>query len=379
MLSKETGILFVAMALLYTFISDKKRLYPLLGLSAIITIVYLYLKIHATGLIGSHLNLAPIDNLSLGQRLLNAPSIVLFYLTKFTFPIGLAHGYYWAYKTLTFRGVTLPAIVIIVLSSLVIYYAYSLYRRGLHRELILVVFFTVWLLLGLLMHIQIIPLDNTASEAWFYFPMVGLLGMIGVWVDTLQWRMPSWLGIGAVVLVVAIFCVRTAVRGTNWGSVMTLASNDIKVSKEDYISEYMLSSALVNQGDLSEAMVHAERSINMFPSASGYNYLGIVSGQMHNYGDARQAFQTGLKYQRLNALYENAAHTYVWDPNADTEGMALIHQGLHKYPRDFKLWLYLALLGYHKGDTPTAKTAIAQASRYGQVDPLVYTTIIGSK
>jgi len=41
-------------------------------------------------------------------------------------------------------------------------------------------FFLSWFILGLLPHIQIFPLDATATGRWFYLPSLGLFGMISV-------------------------------------------------------------------------------------------------------------------------------------------------------------------------------------------------------
>ncbi len=87
LLSKEIGVLFVVMSALYLFWFDRKRLLAYLSVMVLPIIFYLLLKIHAVGLFaGPNQNIAPIASLSLGGRLLTAPAIVLFYITKFIFP-----------------------------------------------------------------------------------------------------------------------------------------------------------------------------------------------------------------------------------------------------------------------------------------------------
>src|SRR3989304_819067 len=40
-------------------------------------------------------------------------------------------------------------------------------------------FFLVWLWLGLGLHLHILALETTLTDRWFYFPQIGLLGIIG--------------------------------------------------------------------------------------------------------------------------------------------------------------------------------------------------------
>jgi hypothetical protein len=63
LLAKETGFLFVAMALLYLFWFKRKQLYKFVITMVIPIALYMILRIHAIGLLGTNPHNGPIDNL----------------------------------------------------------------------------------------------------------------------------------------------------------------------------------------------------------------------------------------------------------------------------------------------------------------------------
>jgi len=75
--AKETGLLFIVMSILYLAWWDRKRLKYFAGSIVLPIALWLVLKIHAIGLLGTNPHNAPIDNLSLGGRLMTDPSISL--------------------------------------------------------------------------------------------------------------------------------------------------------------------------------------------------------------------------------------------------------------------------------------------------------------
>src|SRR5665213_1907759 len=119
LLAKETAILFVAMSLLFLFWFDRKRLYKFVGVMSLLLVLYIALRVNAIGWI-SNSNNVPIDSLGFAGRLLTAPSIALFYITKFIFPVKLASANYWVYPTFSFRHVLLPLLIDLAVLALLI-------------------------------------------------------------------------------------------------------------------------------------------------------------------------------------------------------------------------------------------------------------------
>jgi protein O-mannosyl-transferase len=366
LLSKETGVLFIAMIAIYLFIYDRERIRAFIGYVSIPVVIYLILYANAIGFFTPHSVIAPIDSLGIVGRMLTAPSILLFYIAKFILPLQLASGYYWTYPSFSFQNVLLPLLIVTSVVAAAVYIG-ILVRKKLSEEMFhAYLFFSTWAVLGLLIHLQIIPLDFTVSESWFYFPMAGILGMIGITLILFQDRLNAKLFLVVSALIVLALGARTSIRGTDWSSSYNLAVHDIAVSKDDYVAYSVLASNQENQGDFSDAKANALKSISIQPYFTNYANLAIALTGLKDYPGAVKAYESGLKYAQPGQIYENLAWlTLVYgDYNTDKP---LILSGLQKYPKDPTLWVYLAVLEQRYGSKVDAKADIAKAATYGQV------------
>ena len=370
LLSKETAFVFIGIALLYLFMYNRERLYKFLGIAILPVAAYLALKINAVGLDKNPLN-APIDKINLWQRLLTAPSIMQFYLTKFIFPWKLATGYYWVYPKFSIDHVLVPFIIDLAVIGLVIYLVIYIRKKLSVEQFRAFLFFSVWAAFGLLAHLQIIPLDMTACEIWFYFSMAGILGMLGVLLIAFQSHIqPKYFFIVAA-LIISLLAFRTALRGLDYGNVYTLARLDVSVSKDDYAEYTSLAGYSLMQNKFTDARIYAMDSIKIFPVSDAYSDLGLSLANMGDFQGAMNAYNAGLKLDQSVAIYENiGALTIVYGQPA-LQKQFLVNT-LAALPNDSKLWMYLALNEAKAGDNTDAKVAINNASIYGQVNSAIY-------
>lgn len=372
LLAKESGALFVAMALLYLFWFDRKRLLPFVGIFTLPLALYLTLRLHA-GDISRHSELAPIDNLGLSGRILTMPSIMLFYLLKFIFPWKLASGYFWTFPQFSVRHTLFPLVVDLAVFGLFVYLGLLVRRRAEKPIFYTYLFFAVWAAIGLLMVLQIFPLDMTAGEAWFYFPMAGILGMIGVVLSNAVKVKPVCL-VAVALCVIGISGIRTNLRGHDWSSQYNLAVHDIAASKEDYYAYNNVAAQLINQREYEAAMPYAQRSISIHPYIMNYINLGVILGQTGNYVGAVQAFDHSLKFGDYNLTYDDIApFTLVTGEPEQADQYFVI--ALSKFPHDSTLWMYRALLEDKYSDNADAKNSIAMAAKYGPVPQDMYNYI----
>src|ERR1039458_7273236 len=295
LLSKETGVVFIPISLLYIFLWDRKRLLPFSGIMVLPVGLWLILKTHAVGLLGTNPHNAPIDYLSLSHRLLTAPAIVSFYITKFIFPWKLATAYYWAYPTFSVRHVLLPIIFDLITLAIFIYFGYVVHKKATKKDFLAYLFFATWTAVGLLLLLQIIPLDNTAAESWFYFPAAGLLGMIGIVLLAFEdYINPDWFLV-IVAIVILLFGVRSLIRGLDYSSPYTLAKSNIAASKEDYTAYYIVAYNLLEQGNFSQAKADAEQSAHIFPTGDTYSSLALIQADEGDYPGAMNSYMHALK------------------------------------------------------------------------------------
>lgn len=378
LLSKEAALVFVALALLYLFIFDRNRLYKFIKIMALPFIIYFALKANAVGLVGRHPNGGPIDNYGFFERIYTIPSLITFYASKFVFPRQLANNYYWVYSSFSVRHVLLPLLADSAIIGMFIYLGFRVRQRLSNDSLKTYLFFMTWAVLSLGIYLQFIPLDMTACEGWFYFSMAGLLGALGVIVQTFNLKLsPNSMAL-LVVLLVGVLGVQTAVRGTNYHNQYTLAVHDVKVSKEDYFAMNNLSQTLIDQKRYQEAIIYAKQSINIYPVTNNFNNLGVALEQMGNYSAAQTAYEQALKYGEMDIIYENLSLILMMY-STPTSTEQFFQKAINAYPHDFKLLVYYSLFQGAQGHTDIAKTYISTATKYGNVPALIYDNIISDR
>ena len=377
LLTKETGTLFVAVVLVYAFLYRRSQMRQIIVAVAPVVALYFVLKIHAVGIVENPYT-GPIDRFGLGQRLLNVPAMVTFYLARFVWPVPLASAYYWAYRSFSVQHVLMPLAVDLLAISLAIWSGRRIYLKSSKNGLKLYCFFAAWAALGILVHIQVVPLDFIVSETWFYFPIVGLLGMIGVLLTAFPLRLPPRLALVIAVTVIALLALRTWTRGFDWYNIGTLAASDIKVSHEDYVGYSDVAYVLDTQGKFAKALPLAQRAVWLYPSDNDYNTLGITYVGLGRYEEAQQAYLKALSFNYYDSVVENlgAVSTVYGDPATNKR---LLMTAVRTYPHDARLWVDLAIVDENAGDNIDAQFAIENAKELGVPSRRVFDAIMANQ
>ena len=212
----------------------------------------------------------------------------------------------------------------------------------------------------------------TACETWFYFSMVGVLGMIGVIIAVFPPKIkPLWILLIAFIIIGSLG-LRSSFRAHDYRSQYTLAFSNIAVTKDDYLSYDDLSQYYINQRNYNEAVTYAELSINAFPSFQAYNTLGEIYFQLGDYKDAQYADASALHINDMESeVWENFALAEILD-NDNQPSLQSISAALKLWPQDGILWYDYAILEYRINSYENAKNALSTAERYGNFNPVLY-------
>lgn len=375
LLTKETGVLFLALALMYNFLFNRNNLYKLLVGDFIILVIYVAIRLFIGHIGFETRHIAPIADISLTQRLINTPMIMFYYLKTFLFPKTLAIMQHWVIHSVTFSTFYLPLfadIVFFTFTCIAGVYIYKLHKHDLKAFL----FFSVWFFLGMILHINIFPLDMTVADRWFYFPMAGFLGFLGILYQNIAKKRPSYLPLSLLfaLLIILSLSLRTVVRNSDWQNNMKLFSHDIE-GNDNFDIESFLGGEYANRQEYDEALLHYQRSFAFRPLEIGSYNIALTYLNMNNVQQARNylirtlntknhykqyfphahALETYKMYASILVLYDN-------DPSA----VLFLNRALSDYPDSADLWAMLALAKFRQNDK---QGALEAASRAIKLDP----------
>lgn len=298
--------------------------------------VYLFIRITTGSMYIQEKGLFPIMRTSFINRMLTIPTIILFYLNKFFFPKNLAIARHWVVELPNFYNFFLPATVILILIFFMVFFIFKTKNKKF-------LFFFIWFFVGLFPHIQIVPLNMTAAERWFYFPIVGLLGMIGATISQ-QYHyidkkpvMKKIMGL-TMVFIIILFSIRVIIRTFDWRNGLTLFSHDIKFSKHTFDLENNLGAELVRVGKIKQAKIHLEKSVQMAPQWwINWNNLGVVYEREGDFNKAETYLKKSISNGDYSLAYENYTAILIKQGKNNKAKSFLEKKALIKFPQNIIL------------------------------------------
>lgn len=359
LLSKETGLLFLLIILLMKTIFAKKQLKPFIITFLSVTTFYLLLRFAVANVPFGNGSLSPIMRTTIWERLINIPAILFFYLRTFLIPLDLATAQHWVVKKISFNDFYIPLIWISSLFTLAVIFMFHLKKQP--KTFLLFFFFLLWTMAGLVLHSQIIPLDMTVAERWFYFPMVGILGMIGILAEkvTIKHKFQAYY-YSAILILLIILAGRTITRTFDWRNGLTLFSHDIKVSKNAFDLENNLGVELYRVSRFSEAKNHFGNSTQLAPYWwTNWNNLGVMYEREGDLNTAGQYYQKAIQNGHYSLAYENMAKILLSSDGKSAEEFT--RKSLKVLPNNPRLWLILSLAQYKQNKNNEAKFSAKQS------------------
>ncbi|HVA96446.1 MAG TPA: hypothetical protein VND99_02215 [Candidatus Acidoferrales bacterium] len=367
-LSKETGWLFFV--LVPSFMVLKKSNYHrndyLSFVAVCLLIAVIYSSTFLTKQMSSPSLIAPVPMMhaSFLVRLLTLPKIILYYLYTFIFPKDLGVSQQWLVAGLNVSSFIYPLIIDGIFFMSIV--AAGIYVRSKNRKLFgQFLFFTVWFVLSFTITWQIIPLDMTVADRWFYFPMIGLLGMIGVLVSLSNkfFDKHRVLIIGLVLVLLTAYSVRTMLRIRDWKDGITLFNHDKTVSYQSYELFNQLGYNYLLEQQYDEAKPYLDTSLQLAPNS--WETWGNVGVYYEGKGEIDKAAGVFGKAIQVNPDYYNAYINltrlyYYYDKFLDEEKF-LATKALVKYPKDPYFWSVKAVVDYRNSHKKLGMTEVQKA------------------
>lgn len=357
-LSKETGFFFIFLVLTYQLLNRTQRFVWHALTTLALVILYLFMRFQIAHIKYTKLSFIPIQDASLQDRLATMPQIAFYYIKTFIFPKNLFISQQWLIDSITFHNFYFPLILIIILVFLTIRIGLWIktYRKNYFLSFI---FFGLWFLLGISMFLQIIPLTMTVADRWFYTPMIGLLGMLGIILQ--QVRLQSNLAKN-ICLIFAVFIIiglslRTVVRNNDWHDALTLYHHDVRYMKNFFL-ESDLGVEYLSRGQYDKARIHFKNSVEILPYEVNLFNLGLTYAKAGDTKTAKIYFKEAVGHYK-GYLDHTSFARLLFIYNDPEDAKTLIQNGLVVKPNDLELLMFLGLAEY-KLDNKQMALEIAQ-------------------
>lgn len=387
-LTKESGILFMAQLYFWALLYKKRYILSEYIYGLCVLFIYLFFRLVIGDVASYQSVVVPIDTLSLSERVLNIPAIIFYYLKTFFYPQQLVVDQVWIVKSINFNSFYFPLICISIFLILLLILGIHLAKnnRVLFKAYL---YFLFWFILGLVPYLQIYPIDGTVADRWFYYPMVGLLGIIGVFLQLFKinkqvYKM-TFIVIGVIILI--LLSMRTIVRNTNWQNADTLFTHDSRIL-DNYNIEANLSSEFRNEGNNDEAIYHMQKSVNFLPYETNLLNLGVLYEGEDNSKLARHYYLMAINAKSLwypihihdVGVYVNVL-PFLIKHNDLINAKKYETLALQDYPDNQDIWLLKAFLEEKFGNHQDAVIAAQKANQLGQTtySEKIYLNLINKK
>ncbi len=265
---------------------------PLFALSAASAVVTLQAQ-QAGGAIAAF-------RIPLTIRLANAAISYARYLEKAIWPSRLAVFYPHPLGSALGWQAEAAAAGLLIITVLVV--------RARERRYLLVGWF--WFLGTLVPMIGLVQVGTQAmADRYAYLPFIGLYLMTcwGVAELAQQWRLPQpVLPAASLALLLALMTVTYRQVGF-WQDDVTLWSHATQVTLGNYVAEDNLGEALVDKGNVEEAMPHFFRAVAIFPADPTSNLnIGAYEQAQQNFSSAIAQYNQVLRYAMNPAVRRKA-------------------------------------------------------------------------
>ncbi len=337
LLFKESAILFFALIVIYTYMFRRKKTVLYTTLLILMFICYSLIRCKIGHICTSAGDNSALTNAPIVSYLINLPAISFFYFKTFFYPAVLAHGQHWFIKNVTVNDFYIPlfgmfTVFASLFAGLLYMYARHYKSKSVTAPHKIYVFFLLWLVCGLLMYMHFLPVDFTVADHWFYLPMVGLVGLIGVIINDLSMKTKKniYIVLAAAVIILGI---RTYYRNIDWQDQYRLLLKDYPNSPQSYDIENNIGYELNRRGKIKESIVYFKKATESAPTYPiGWHNLGISYENLGDYETALKYYKIAQKGQGFYPAYERYAIVLIHLHRNEEARTFLQKQAIPKFP-----------------------------------------------
>ena len=330
LLSKESGVLYILVGLTYSFIFNKALVKSLLVSTGAVAIVYLALRLGLAELNSIHADTMQISRADLLTRLTTMPKVLIHYLHLFFYPANLSLTQDWVVTDFSWPDFWLPLLEVIAVLSLSLLFLYKTQEKKLF------LLFFLWFCFGWGLHSQIIPLDGTVSDRWFYFTILGFLGMLLVFANT-KFELSNLKLSIMLFLSTMVLSGTTYNRTLNWKNGISLYQHDLKINPESFYLNNNLGLEYMSLENYAEAIPLFEKTISLSDEKTRSWYIGNL-----NLSAAyllKRDYKKAETFSRISLPYGDARsyRSLAWSllaQNKYEELESFLKLSLEKFPND---------------------------------------------
>lgn len=294
--SKETGFAFILLMPIYTFFHKKPFFIRICACSLTVLMIYFVfrlgfanLPIHTQGGYG----LMVLS--SIKYRLMSIPSILEHYFLTLFYIKDISLGYHWVTTQFTWELFYRPLSIMTLLLILLVYFKNKLDP-----------FLSIWICIGLVIHSQIIPLDFTVANRWFYFTFTGIILAITriEFIENIYFKYSLSLFL--------FFNIYNAYHeGFYWKSEYSLYEKYLERNSHSFDLQHNLGFIYLTKNDYKTACEYIQKSYTLNPNWwVSQNNLGVCYHKKADFPQAEKFYLMAINSAKYKNSFFNLMHLY---------------------------------------------------------------------
>jgi protein O-mannosyl-transferase len=388
LLGKETAIVLPALVFACDWIaasSQGPRVRPeiarrlgraLVRAAVYLPVVALYLveRTRALSGLGHVFSDAPVS-----AWLLTLPSILMLYVKHWLFPVGLSGFYDVFYLShLTFRGVVLPAIILVAISIAVWMLRKPLGIRDTGYSV-------VWAVIPLLPALDTFVFGNgeLAHDRYFYVPSIGASMLVALIIErglagkSLVFGQPSRI-VGAALALSAVLGWCAVREAGYWKDDFTLFSHGVRVAPLNSAAVNDLAAELMIRNDTDGAQALLETAYRNFPEDGRLAFsLGRLNYTQKHYAKSEKYAREAIRLDPYPADSYILLGQALLKQDRIQEAMQALRSGVELNPYDTSIHTIYGIVLRISGDCAAATSQFNDAIALNPTDAVPHLQLLG--